>query len=137
MDNIDADFGNLEFNGIDAWDSQTECMFPHTRIRRLFVHIWADASGPTHAQRQRFRELKSRLIHLWPNIIARIAAAHERLHTTEEVAAVMPEDVSVHLGEHGDTSIELVIALQSSGEERRAFFIPLDAWNAGEAIVAE
>ncbi len=137
MKKPDPDFGEMKYNGIDAWDCRLEFDFPHENTHYFAVHVWAGENGPTEKQRSRFQELKRRYKLIWPDIALQIATAHERLETVDDVGAAMSKWLSVHLGEHAEDSVEFVIDLNMPDEGSRAFFIPLEQWKVGDAIVAD
>ena len=137
MELSDPDFGEMKYNGIDAWDCRVEFDFPHEKTRWFAIHLWAPANGPMESQRLRFRELKSRYESLWPEIASRIATVHDHLATAGDVSSAMSEWIAVHIGEHSPDSVEFVIDLDLPDEGSPGYFIRLDGWKVGEAIIAE
>ncbi len=138
MQNNDPDFGQMKYNGFSAWDCRIDFRFPHLSSKYFAVHIWSnDETGPSQLQRETFRELKQRYESLWPEVASRIVAVHASLVSPIEVAKVMRERVAVHIGEHDEKSIELVIELDLPDERTKGYFIPIENWIVKDAIVAE
>lgn len=132
----DPDFGAMKYNGIDAWDSRVEFDFPHRHSRAFAVHVWACATGPSAAQRIRFRQLQARYGALWEDIGPRIVAAHPTLASVEALNNSTSEHVGVHLGECSEESVELIYTLDLPDEDGRAYFVPLEGWEVGSIVVA-
>ncbi len=137
MKRPDLDFGVMEYNGIDAWDCRVQFSFPHKNTQFFAIHLWARENGPTEKQRLRLRGLKNRYESLWPEIASRIITVHERLRTTNDVGAAMSERLSVHIGEHAEDSVEIVIDIKLPGESYRGYFISLEEWKIGNAVPAD
>lgn len=137
MNEPDPDFGEMKFNGIDAWDCRIDFGFPHEMTNGFAVHVWAPEEGPTENQRTQFRELKRRYVSLWPEIASRIAGVHDRLQSSDDVADAMSDWVAVHLGEHAEDSVEFVITLNLPEEGSRGYFVPLTGWEVGDVVVAD
>jgi hypothetical protein len=137
MNEPDSEFPEIRFNGFDAWDCIVPYEFPHSATRCFSIHIWADESGPTEAQRIKFRNLKLRYNALWPAIASRIVEVHDYLDTTDGVAAAMPMHLGMHIGEHFEDSVEFVIHLDLDEEGYRGYFLLLDDWTVCQAIVAD
>ena len=133
----DPDFGRMKHNTIDAWDCRVEFDFPHGKTNYFAVHIWAHSEAPTKKQRKIFRELKTRYDGLWPDIASSIIMVHKEIESQAELEAAMREWVAVHLGEHDEDSLELVIDLDFPDEGTRGYFIPIENWNVGKAVIAE
>ena len=137
MVNPDADFGEMVFNEIDAWDCRLSYDFAHQKTRKFAVHIWADANGPTELQRDQFKTLKTKYSELWPQIAKNMIACHDKLATIDDVADAMSAHISVHIGEHNETSVELVIDLDLPDEGFRGYFMPIENGTVGNVVVAD
>lgn len=132
----DLDFGVMHFNGIDAWDCSAIVELPHPLTRYFAIHIWCDEEGPTEFHRQRIRWLKVAYDNLWPQIVESICRLHPDLKTVEDVTAVMPSWIGVHLGEHGNESIELVYHLHLPNDGTEAIFVTVSESGVGDVVVA-
>ena len=133
----DPDFGEMAFNEIDAWDCRLPFGFPHQKTHEFALHIWAGATGPTNAQRDQFKTLKTKYSELWPQIAKNMIACHDKLAAMDDVANAMSPHVSVHIGEHNETSVEFVIDLDLPDEGFRGYFIQIENWNVGRVVIAE
>lgn len=136
-DDLDPDFGAMQYNGIDAWVCNVCFEFPHPPTYYFALHVWAPETGPTAQQRATIRELKARYAELWPALASAIVNIHPRLTKTDELAGAMRDWVSVHLGEHSECSVELAYDLALEGEGSRMYFIRLDDWRIAEAVIAD
>ena len=136
-DELDPDFGAMQFNGFDAWDCNVCSEFPHPPTYYFAVHVWASESGPSDAQRMRLRKLKQQYASLWPSIASTIVILHPTLAESNQVTCAMRDWVSVNLGEHSEDSIELVYDLNLPDEGTRWYFVNLTDDEVGEAFVAE
>lgn len=74
---------------------------------------------------------------MWPEIATRILALHPTLTEISQVENAMPETIGVHLGEHHESSIELVYDLDLPDEGNCGYFIEIVNERVGRAISAE
>jgi hypothetical protein len=133
----DDDFGYMQFNEIDAWDCNVSADFPHAPTYYFAIHIWGDESGPSELQRKRIRWLKREYSSLWPEIAETICNLHPDLKKASQVAAAMRDWVLVHLGQHGEESVEIVYDLDLPDEGNRGFFISVSDLGITKAFVAD
>ena len=62
---------------------------------------------------------------------------HDQLETIVDVSNAMSGWISLHLGEHHETSLELVIDLDLPNEGTRGYFIPVEDWFIGDVVIAD
>jgi hypothetical protein len=135
----DPAFGEIEFH-VEAWDGIVPFDFDQTRMTEFAVHIWADESGPTVAQRMTFEGLQARYRELWPSIAEALLGCHPALNSTKEVEDSLSPTVGCYIEEvvnpeHND--FELVYGFDREGENGRGFFVRISGWRVVEVVLAE
>lgn len=135
MNKADPDFGEMQFNGLDAWDCHFAFDLPHPPTWYFAIHVWADERGPTERQRQVMRWLPAAYAGLWPNVANRIIGLHPGLQDRE--ALRLREWVSVYIGEDSEDSLQLVYDLDEPEDGNRAYFITISDGNIVDAYVAD
>ena len=109
-----------------------------TRRPALLLFTYGlDESGPTENQRDCFNTFRSKYNELWQQIANKLIECHDELHSIDDASNAMSGWVSLHLGEHHETSLELVVDLDLPNEGTRGYFIPIKNWSVGDAVVAD
>jgi hypothetical protein len=135
---IDPSFGEIEFS-IDAWDGLAPFVHDPSGSSEFALHIWADQSGPTDAQRATFDRLKARYPALWPLIAGALLDCHPDLNSVEEVARALNPVVGCYLEDaasEGHSDFELVYTFDLAGEDGRGFFVRFIGWRIVETVLA-
>ena len=87
----DPDLGTLRYH-VDAWDGDIDLDFPP--LTRAHIHLAADESGPSDAQRTALLGLLARRTSLWPEIGDALIRCHPELKQMDD----LNERVDSHIG---------------------------------------
>jgi hypothetical protein len=128
----DPALGRLNYY-VDAWDA--DISFDSAPIKTAHIHLRADESGPTPAQRNLLHDLPARHTELWPEISAALVRCHSEIETVDELSKRIAPRVGINLY---DDSTTVEISYNVHGDpDYRAYFVTLRNWQIAEVCLAE
>lgn len=128
----DPYLGRLNYY-VDAWDA--DISFDSAPIKTAHIHLRADESGPTRAQRRLLGDLPVRHSELWPEIAAALVRCHPTIETVDELSMQIAPRVGINLYEDPAT-VEILYNVRGD-PEYRAYFVTLRNWQIAEVGMAE
>jgi len=128
----DPEFGKLNYY-INAWDA--DIVFDSAPFESAHIHLRADDSGPTQHQRELLRELRSRHMQLWPEVLSALVKCHPEIKTSDELSERLVPHVGINMYDDSN-SIEIIYSVEGDPESR-AYFVTLRDWEIAEVCMAE
>jgi len=128
----DPDFGQLNYY-VDAWDA--DIRFDSEPIQSAHIHLCADESGPTQAQRDLIHDLRVRHTQLLPAICAALVKCHPEIKSTNELSRRMVPHVGINVYDDTNT-LQLTYSVEDD-PEFRGYFVTLRNWEIAEVCMAE
>lgn len=128
----DSDLGTLQYH-IGAWDGDIDFDFPP--LTRAHIHLAADESGPSDAQRMALLELLARRASLWPEIGAALIRCHPELKQMEDLTERVDSRIGINMF---DDTNSMELTFRFAGDpEYRAYFVTLRDWSIVEVCSAD
>jgi hypothetical protein len=128
----DPDFGTLDYF-IEAW--RAEIAFDSEPFATARIHVRADESGPSDAQRNLLRSLVFRHTELWPDISVALIKCHPEIDSVDELLKRILPQIGINL--YDDTNTVEISYSFAGDPEYRACFVRLRHWEIAEVCMAE
>jgi hypothetical protein len=128
----DPDFGKSSYY-INAWDA--DIAFDSPPFRTAHIHLRADESGPSQAQRNLLRDLPSRHAELWPVIFAALLRCHPDIESLDQLSKRILPGVGINLYDDSST-VEISYSVKSDSGSR-ACLVTLRNWQVAEVCMAD